>query len=426
MDICSRYNESGFCYGDKEMLKKTRAHRFILLILYFWFAPQTAFAKDCWIGAWVSAQQLTEPKNMPPKPGLSDNTLRQVIHVSLGGSRLRIQFSNEYGNAPVTINAAHLAISKGGSKIDPATDKTLMFNGTPSVTIKARETVYSDALDFNPDLSGFSNLAVSIFFGQTPANLTGHPGSRSASYIQAGDAVSAEDMNSAVKTDHWYILSGVDVWLDNSYARVVVLGDSISDGLGSTVNGNNRWPDNLARRLAADSNTAKIGVLNQGIGGNSLVFGGLGPTAKSRFKRDVLDHYGVRWVIIQMGVNDIGTSKDVNVASGLIVAYEQLIDKAHNQNILVYGLPVLPFARSFYDSNDHLAARQAVNKWIRTSGKFDAVIDLDTVIRDTENPDRLLKAYDSGDHLHLSVAGYKKMADSIDLNLFVPKKAGGN
>jgi lysophospholipase L1-like esterase len=229
-------------------------------------------------------------------------------------------------------------------------------------------------------------------------------------------------MESAAKTDHWYILSGIDLRLDDSYACVVTFGNSITDGRGSTTNGNDRWPDNLARRLQAEPNTAKIGVLNQGIGGNAVVSGGLGPTAMKRFKHDVLEQNGVRWVIILGGVNDIGGSKSEKIATDLIAAYERFINEAHAKGILVYGVPILPFGGSFYDSKDHEASRQRVNKWIRTSGKFDAVIDMDAAVRDPANLSKLLPAYDTGDHLHLNVAGYQKMAEAIDLNLFKRKK----
>ena len=336
--------------------------------------------------------------------------------MTLGGSQLRVQFSNTYGSSPVTINAAHLAVSMGAGAIDPATYKALTFKGAPSITIPAGQAVYSDTLNF--DVTPLSNLAVSIYFGQTSDNVTGHPGSRTTSYIQSGNTVTATDMASAVKTDHWYILSGIDLWLDDSYACVVTLGDSITDGRGSATNGNNRWPDNLARRLQEDPNTTKIGVLNQGIGGNAVVSGGLGPTALQRFEHDVCQQSGVRWVIILEGVNDIGGSRSQKVAADLIAAYEQFIDKAHAHDILVYSVPILPFGGSMYDSEDHEAARQIVNKWIRTSGKFDAVIDLDAAVRDPANPTNLLPAYDTGDHLHLNVAGYQKMAEAIDLDLF--------
>jgi lysophospholipase L1-like esterase len=408
---------------EKKMriFRKSSIAGFVLLIVSLSCTAYIASAKECWIGTWVSGQQLTEPRNLPPAPGLSNNTLRQVVHVTLGGSKLRVQFSNAYGSSPVTIKGAHLAVSKSGSVIEPGTDKALTFQGAPSITIKAKEEVYSDTIDFN--VKPLSNLAVSIYFGETSTDVTGHPGSRTTSYIQTGDAVKAADMESAVKTDHWYILSGIDLQLDDSYACVVTLGDSITDGRGSTTNGNDRWPDNLARHLQADANTAKIGVLNQGIGGNAVVSGGLGPTALVRFKHDVLGQNGVRWVIILNGVNDIGGSKSEKVATDLITAYEQFINEAHAKDIRVYGVPILPFGGSMYDSNDHEAARQTVNKWVRTSGKFDAVIDLDAAVRDPANPNKLLPAYDTGDHLHLSVAGYQKMAEAIDLNLFKQKKA---
>jgi lysophospholipase L1-like esterase len=405
------------------IFRKTSIAGFILLILSLSCVSCAASAKECWIGTWASGQQLTEDRNNPPAPGLSNNTLREVVHVTLGGSKLRVQLSNAYGASPVTIKAAHLAVSKGGSAIDTATDKALTFKGASSITIQAKEAVYSDTIDFNA--APLSNLAVSIYFGETSPAVTGHPGSRTTSYIQTGDAVKAADMESAAKTDHWYILSGIDLQLDDSYACAVTLGDSITDGRGSTTNGNDRWPDNLARRLQADASTAKIGVLNQGIGGNG-VYGGLGPSALVRFKHDVVGQSGVRWVIILEGVNDIGGSKDPKVATDLITAYEQFINEAHAQKILVYGVPILPFGGSQYDSNDHEAARQTVNKWIRTSGKFDAVIDLDAAVRDPANPNKLLPAYDSGDHLHLSVAGYQKMAEAIDLELFKQKTAVGH
>jgi lysophospholipase L1-like esterase len=401
------------------ILKKTSAVGFVLLILSISCITHTASAADCWIGTWLCGQQLVESGNNPPSPYLANNTLRQVVHATLGGSRIRVQFSNKYSSGPLTINAAHIAASAGGSAINTATDTALTFGGASSVTINAGQEVYSDTLDFN--VAPLSSLAVSIYFGAVSStNVTGHPGSRTTSYIKTGNTVSAASMTSPVTTtDHWYILSGIDLWLNNSYACVVTLGDSITDGRGSTTNGNNRWPDDLANRLHADPSTAKVGVLNQGIGGNAVVSGGLGPTAMARFDHDVLEQSGVRWVIILEGVNDIGGNQS---AANLIAAYQQFIDKAHAHNILAYGVPILPFKGSQYDTAAHQAVRDTVNDWIRTSGKFDAVIDLDAAVRDPANPNKLLAAYDSGDHLHLSVAGYQKMADSIDVNLFEQKK----
>jgi lysophospholipase L1-like esterase len=224
----------------------------------------------------------------------------------------------------------------------------------------------------------------------------------------------------AATTDHWYFIQAIDVEAVAPSAAVVILGDSITDGRGSTTNANDRWPDFLARRMQANPATAPLSVLNQGIGGNAVLSGGLGPTAIARFDRDVLSQRGVRWLIVLEGVNDIGGSGDASVAGRLISAYDGLIDAAHERGLLVYGVPILPFGDSGYDSPLHEAARQEVNAWVRTSGRFDAVIDLDRVVADPAVPNRLLPAYDSGDQLHLSPAGYEAMAEAVDLGLFVP------
>jgi lysophospholipase L1-like esterase len=372
---------------------------------------------DHWVGTWGTSPQLTEPGNMPPPPGLTSNTLRQVVHVSIGGKKLRVRLSNAFGDGPVTINAAHLASSAGGSAIKPESDKSLAFAGKPSVTIAAGAAIFSDRLDF--DLAPLSDVAVTIQFAETARHVTGHPGSRATSYVQTGDSVSAADLPAAAKTPHWYFLTGIDV-PEAPGAAVAALGDSITDGHGSETDKNNRWPDDLADRLQADGGTKSIGVLNEGIGGNCVLHGGLGPTALSRFKRDVLDQDAVRWLIVLEGVNDIGGSRGTNspVAQNLIIAFQKIIDQAHARKIRVYGATILPFGRSFYDSPAHEAARQEVNNWIRTSGRFDAVIDFDAITRDPQNPSRLQTVADSGDHLHPGVKGYEMMADAIDLKLF--------
>ena len=200
--------------------------------------------------------------------------------------------------------------------------------------------------------------------------------------------------------------------------RGQTFGDSITDGRGSTTNGNDRWPDALARRLQENSETSRVSVLNHEIGGNAVLSGGLGPTGLARFERDALGQDGVRWVIVLHGVNDIGGSTDASVASRLIEAYEGFIDRAHEKDIRVYGAPILPFGGSQYASPDHETARQTVNDWIRTSGRFDAVVDLDEAVRSPNTPENFAATYDSGDHLHLNPSGYEKMADWIDLGLF--------
>lgn len=382
------------------------------------FATLTLLLAGCshWVGSWASAQQITEPSNLPPPPGLTSSTLRQMVHVSMGGTELRVRLSNQHGDGPVTVNEAHIAVASGPGAIDTATDRALAFGGRPGVTIAAGQTVVSDPVDFA--LPALSNVAVTVAFGATATRVTGHPGSRTTSFLQPGNAVTAADLSAAVKTDHWYILSGIDVLASGASRAVVVLGDSITDGRGSTTNGNDRWPDALARRLQATPTTSSIAVLNMGIGGNAVLAGGLGPTALARFEGDVLGQNGVRYLVILEGVNDIGASTSTAVASALIAAYEKLITAAHARRILVYGAPILPFGGSQYDSPDHEAARMTVNSWIRTSGRFDAVIDLDAAVRDPSAPARLLPAYDCGDHLHLNPAGYRRMADVVDLSLF--------
>jgi lysophospholipase L1-like esterase len=217
---------------------------------------------------------------------------------------------------------------------------------------------------------------------------------------------------------HWYYLTGIDVEAPAASAAIVALGDSLTDGRGSTTDGNNRWPDDLAGRLHPNAATADVAVLNLGIGGNAVVSGGLGPTAEQRFSSDVLGQSGAKWLIVFEGVNDIGGSTGTSVAMDLITAYGQFIDMAHAHGLRAYGIPITPFGGSMYDSADHQTARTTVNTWIRTSGRFDAVIDMDPIVADPANPANLLPAYDSGDELHLNATGYQKMADAIDLSLF--------
>ena len=335
-----------------------------------------------WVGTWGTAPQLTEMTNLPPAPGLTNNTLRQIGYVSIGGSRVRVRFSNAYGNSPLTMSAVHLANSTSTHSIDAASDRALTFSGMPSVTVPAGGTIISDPLDY--PLTAQTKVAITIAFGATPSNVTGHPGSRTTSYIATGNAVAAASLTSPVSTEHWYYVTGIDVEAPATSRAVVTLGDSITDGRGSTTDGNNRWPDNLSRRLRANAATAGVAVLNQGIGGNAVVTGGLGPTAVSRFERDVLEQSGVRWVIVLHGVNDIGGATGQTVAQSLITAYQGFVTAARARGVRIYGVPILPIGGSSYDSADHEMARQTVNTWIRTPGNFDAVIDLDAAVRDPE------------------------------------------
>jgi lysophospholipase L1-like esterase len=373
-----------------------------------------------WVGTWGTAPQLVEPDNMPPDPGLGDNTLRQVVRVSLGGDRLRARFSNEFGTGPVTLNAVHVATSAGGSAIDPDTDQALRFDGEPQVTIEPGAAITSDPFQFA--LEPRTNVAITIHFGVTSPDVTGHPGSRTTSYLLSGNEVSSAGFAGAVQTDHWYIINGIDVVAAEPVAAVVVLGDSVTDGRGSGTNKQNRWPDELARRLQENPDTRHVAVLNMGIGGNCVLCDCLGPTALSRFERDVIEQSRVRWLIILEGVNDIGQAEGAEAAAAiardLIAAYNQMIDRAHAEGIRVYGATLFPFGGSFYDTADREAARKTVNEWIRNSGRFDAVIDLDVALRDPENLLCLLPAADTGDHLHPNETGHWMIAEAVDLVLF--------
>jgi lysophospholipase L1-like esterase len=372
---------------------------------------------EVWVGTWSTAPQLTEPRNNPPEPGLSHNTLRQVARVSLGGDSLRVRFSNEFSTSPVTLNVVRIALSVGGSAIDTTTDQGLRFDGKPEVTIQPGTAITSDPFQFA--LVPRTNVAITIHFGETSPDVTGHPGSRTTSYLLSGNEVSSLDFPDAVRTDHWYIINSIDVVAPETAAAVVVLGNSITDGRGSGTNKQNRWPDELARRLQENPDTRQVAVLNQGIGGNSVLRGGLGPTALDRFDRDVLGQTKLRWLIILEGINDIGGSRDANtVAVELIAAYEQMIDKAHARGIKVYGGTILPFARSFYDAEYRQTARGTVNEWIRSSGRFDAVIDFDMAMLNPEDVLSLLPVADTGDHLHPNETGHRMMAEAVDLTLF--------
>ena len=368
-----------------------------------------------WVGTWAAAPQLTEPANMPPAPGLADATLRQVVRVSLGGSRLRVRFSNAFGAKPLTILSAHVATPAGGPKIRAESLKSLAFGGLTSVTISRGAPVVSDPVDF--DLAPLSDLAVTLRVKDPTDAVTGHPGARCTSYLQAGDAVAEPDLPRAVRTPHWYYLCGVDVDApDAAAAAVAVLGDSITDGRGSPTDGNGRWTDHLAQRLHEGKRTALVGVLNQGLGGNRLLNDGLGPNALARLDRDVLAQPGVRWLIVLEGINDLGTRSAT--ARDLIAAYDQIIRRAHARGIKVYGATILPCEGSSYFNADLEAARQEVNAWIRGSGRFDAVIDFDAATRDPQKPLRLSATADGGDHLHPGPEGYKIMGGVVDLELF--------
>lgn len=367
------------------------------------FAGDTA---RVWVGTWSTAPQLVEPGNMPPPPGLNNNSLRQIVRVSIGGDTLRVRFSNEFSTSTVTMKSVQIAVSTGGNSIDVSTNKELRFNGNTEVVMNAGGSVTSDPIAFN--LTPRMDVAVTIYFGQTSTTVTGHPGSRTTSYILAGNTTTTTDFTGAVATDHWYNINAIDVLAPSAAACVAILGNSITDGRGSTTNMQNRWPDVFSEALLRDSSTQQVGVLNLGIGGNCVLSGGLGPTGVSRFDRDILGQQGVRWAIVFEGVNDIGGVNSgaaaTTIANSLIAAYTQMIVKAHAKNIRIYGGTILPFNGSSYYNQYSELCRNTVNQWIRTTGNFDGCIDFDMTMRNPQDTTRLVSSYQN-DGLHPDAAG---------------------
>jgi len=373
-----------------------------------------------WVGTWA-ASPYYDSANQPPA-SLSNSVLRQITHVSIGGSQLRVQFSKLFGNGSVTIKAAHIALCKAtplvDSTIDTVTDRALAFSGTDTVTIAQGKEVWSDPVSFTVPPLG--NVTITTAFGSVPSNVTGHSGSRTNSFIQTGSStVTAASMASGTTSaEHWYFISGIDVMAPAADRAIVAIGDSITDGRGVDINKNNRWTDDLSARLQAGA-TSGVGMLNQGIGATNLV--GSGTAAQARFSRDVLGQSGVRYVIVFDGVNDIGG--DASFAS-MKPVYDSLISQAHAAGLLIYGATITPFGANSYYTAAHESVRQQVNTYIK-SGVFDGVLDFDAAVTDGGNPPKLQSAYatwtsadGSGDGLHPSPAGYQKMADSADLTLF--------
>jgi len=411
-------------------ISKTRAAAILVgLLLVPIFIAAGSSKPEFWIVTWATSQQIPEPHNALPPDDLREATVRQIFHLSAGGSLLRIHVSNAFGTEALHLTGVHVAhpISPSSPAIDPVTDKALTFAGLPDVNVSPGAEYVSDPIEFSTP--ALSDLAVTFYLETPPAQQTGHPGSRATSYYVHGNALASADLPNAKRVDHWYQISAIDILANSKAASIVALGDSITDGHGATTNGNDRWTDVLAARLQASSKMRDIGVSNQGIGGNHLLTDGLGPNALARFDRDVLAQTGVRWLIVFEGVNDLGglgRTAEVPAADHaarvqkVLAAYDQIITRAHAQGLRVFGATITPYVGSDYYHPGPLseADRQSVNQWIRAKGHFDAVLDFDSVTRDPVHPDRLLPAYDCGDHLHPSPAGYKAMADSIPLSLF--------
>lgn len=391
----------------------------LLAAILSFMTISTANAGKHWVATWATAEQVVEPHNCPPAPGLENNSIRQIVQTSISGKEVRVKFSNEFSKGPVTINAAEIArAATAGSSSDiiAGTEVSLTFNGKKSVTIQPGGLITSDPVKFR--MGDRENVAITMHLGQASStSVTGHPGSRTDSYLIEGQG---SDFSNAVKTAHWYIINAIEIKAEKKARAVVVLGNSITDGRGSTTNEQNRWTDNLSRRLLANKKTRRVAVLNMGLGGNCILNGGLGPTGKSRYPRDLFKQEGVKYIILFEGVNDLGGRGDaITKAKQIIDVYKQIIDEAHERDIKVFGAPVMQFKGNNYYSENHEAGRQQLNQWIRSSGYFDGVIDFDAAMGNPDDPAQLNPKYlFENDYLHPNADGYVRMGDCIDLKLF--------
>lgn len=380
----------------------------ILIFLSLYILSYGQSDKSAWTGTFAAAMEYTGNDDMPQRCTLSGNTIRQIVHVSIGGKKLRIQLSNEFGDAPVEIRQAYIASVKDSSVIIASTARYLLFNGKRNITIPAGKSVWSDEMPYT--LEPLQRLSITLSYGNTPVHMTSHRGSRTYSYIALGHVKPNQKYKTIEKVAHWYNIAKISVnepvSNSSSNSAIAVLGNSITDGRGSTTDAQNRWTDRFAEAL-----NGKVAVLNLGIGGNCVVSGGISQPAMLRFDRDILGQDGINRLIIFEGVNDIGSCPDSlseRTARNLINAYKELAGKAHAHGLKVYGATITPFKGNNWYSFFHEAARQMVNDWIRTTNMYDGIIDFDTIVRDPQQPDRLLPEY-SDDWLHLNPKGYEAM-----------------
>lgn len=402
---------------------------FVLLLFFCTFTSfAVAGSRDHWVGTWAAAPLsiasiYDDGAEGTYKYGRADTTFREIVHVSIGGSPVRIVLTNEFGIESLTIGGAQVALSIGGSEIDLASAETLTFGGRPSITIPPGASVISDSSEIK--LPPFANVAISLFVpAQSMSQVSGHELAVQTSYEVSGNVVSERKLAATTEIYSWPFLKGIDVRAGGDSASIVALGDSITDGFRSTRSANARWTDVLARRLQTKKETAGLSVLNEGISGNRVLHDKAGPSALARLDRDVLAQAGVKYLIILESINDIARATDpkapldIVTAQDLIAGLSQLAERAHIHGVKVIGSTLTPALVRGVANPDREAIRQAVNQWIRTTNHFDGIVDFDKATQDPAHPLAFLPENDSGDHVHPSSAGYKAMGDAIDLKLF--------
>jgi lysophospholipase L1-like esterase len=373
-----------------------------------------------WFATWTASPYAGPAR--PPRdsvdrtPTFVAQTLRLIVRTSIGGDLARIRISNEYGDGPLAIASAHVAVRDSGTSIVTSTDRVLTFGGQKGITLRPGAVAVSDPVVL--EVPKLADLAVSLYFADSARMVTRHPAAYQTNYVKRGDLTGERTFTPDTTIVQWPFLVGVDVHNAAATGVIVTFGNSITDGVGSTRDANRRWPNVLAQRLLSGAEPPK-GVANQGISGNRVLSAGAGPSALARFDRDVLMTPGVTHIVLLEAINDIGGSaRDGTTAEDLIQGYRQLIDRAHDRGLVIIGATLTPAGPRAAFTPELEAKRVAVNAFIRAPGNFDAVIDFDAVTRDPARPTQFLPAYDSGDHLHPSDAGYKVMGEAIDLALF--------
>ncbi len=376
-----------------------------------------------WVGTWTASPQSSDASGTPSIKSFANGTIRQVVRVSMGGDTVRVRFSNEMGRTPLRIGAVRIALSAGGASIVPGTSRQLTFGGDSSIVVPARAPALSDPVAIH--VPALADVTITLYLPDSTAASTYHELSRQTTWVSPpGNHTAAAEMPVADTSVSWFFLTGVSVRAPASARAVVTLGNSITDGYASTVDANARWPNFLAEHLRATHELGRLSVLDAGISGNRVLHDHEGQDALARFDRDVLRQPGVRYVIVLEGINDIGFSAladytDQNVSAAEIIAgHKQLIARAHELGLTIYGATLTPFEGCGYYTTEGEAKREAVNRWIRTSGAYDGVIDFDALTRDPAHPTRFLPKYDSGDHLHPNDVGYRAMGEAVDLALF--------